>query len=259
MHGPWRPPAFPERTVTAYHDGVLGRMRSRAVGRRRPGVPEVVLVQGLGVADYLLPGVAAFGRWTRAHLLELPGFAGSGDPPHELDVPEYAHAVADWLTARAPGPVVLAGQSGGTQIAARAAVGHAGVGAVVLASPTVDPAFAGPVRLLLRWRLNARYEPPGLTRCHLPEWRRAGPRRLLKAALSHLAEPLEGSVARLRVPLLVIRGRDDRLGTAHWARQLAALVPDGRCVEVPGAHSFPWLDPLAWSEPVRRLTERSAG
>lgn len=256
MDGSWRPPAFPEVTVTAYHDGVLGRMRSRAVGRARPGVPEVVLVQGLGVSDYLLPGLAAFGRWTRAHLLELPGFAGSGEPPHELNVPEYARSVADWLTARDLGRVVLAGQSGGTQVAARAAVGHPGVGAVVLASPTVDPAFARPVRLLLRWRLNARYEPPGLSRSHRPEWRRAGPRRLLRAALAHLADPLEESVARLRVPLLVIRGREDRIGTAGWARRLAELAPDGSCVEVPGAHSFAWLDPDAWSAPVRRLAER---
>jgi hypothetical protein len=30
-------------------------MRSRAVGAPQPGVPEVVLVQGMAVADYLLP------------------------------------------------------------------------------------------------------------------------------------------------------------------------------------------------------------
>jgi len=37
-------PQLPHDVATSYHDGVLGRMRSRAVGRSRPGVPEVVLV-----------------------------------------------------------------------------------------------------------------------------------------------------------------------------------------------------------------------
>jgi hypothetical protein len=54
-------------------------MRSRAVGAARDGMPEVVLVQGMAVADYLLPGLAAWGDWTRGHLLELRGLSGSGD------------------------------------------------------------------------------------------------------------------------------------------------------------------------------------
>jgi pimeloyl-ACP methyl ester carboxylesterase len=111
-------PDFPLDVATAYHDGVLGRRRSRAVGEPRAGVPEVALVQGMAVADYLLPGLAAFGAWTRAHLVELPGFGGSGEPPHELSVPEFGRAVADWLTAQRLGPVVLAGHSSGTQVAA---------------------------------------------------------------------------------------------------------------------------------------------
>src|SRR5215210_6215113 len=117
-------PEFPREVVTTYHDGVLGRMRSRAVGAPQPGIPEVVLVQGMAVADYLLPGLAAFGGWTRAHLVELPGFGGSGEPPHELSVPEFGQAVADWLTTQPLGPVVLAGHSSGTQVAAEAATGH---------------------------------------------------------------------------------------------------------------------------------------
>ncbi|MGP3975735.1 alpha/beta fold hydrolase [Streptomyces sp. 8N114] len=250
--------AFPARTVVAYHDGVLGRMRSRSVGAPRPGVPEVVLVQGLAVADYLLPGLAAFGRWTRAHLVELPGFGGSGEPPHELDVPEFGRCVADWLTARDLHRVVLAGHSSGTQVAARAAVDHPNVAAVVLASPTVDPAARGWLRLLARWRLDSRREPAGLGPSHRPEWKRAGPKRLLHTVGAHLKEPLEASVRRLAVPVLVLHGRQDVIGTRRWALRLAALPPDGRFADVPGAHTFPWLDPEAWSEPVRHLAEEVA-
>jgi pimeloyl-ACP methyl ester carboxylesterase len=247
-------PEFPAHVTVSYHDGVLGRMRSRAVGEPRPGVPEIVLVQGMGVADYLLPGLAAWGEWTRAHLVELPGFGGSGDPPHELSVPEFGRAVADWLTARHPAdPVILAGHSSGTQVASEAAARHPGVAALVLASPTVDPVARGLVRLLVRWRLDGRYEPPGLSESHKPEWKRAGIRRLVHTVQTHRRHVLEDPLRRLTVPLLVLRGRDDRLSTPDWAHRLAALASDGRYVEVPGAHTFPWRDPHAWSGPVREL------
>lgn len=252
---PYAPP-FPGNVTTSYHDGPLGRMRSRSVGERRPGVPELVLVQGMAVADYLMPGLGAFGEWTRAHLVELPGFAGSGDPPHELTVPEFARAVADWLTARRLGGVVLAGHSSGTQVAAQAAVGHGDVLGVVLASPTLDPVARGPMRLLVRWRVDGRREPPGLSQSHRPEWKRAGFRRLAHLVRAHLHHVIEDPVARLAVPLLVIRGDVDVISTAPWGRRLAALLPAGEYVEVRGAHTFPWRDPRAWSEPVRRFAAR---
>lgn len=165
--------------TTSYHDGALGKMRSRAVGEPAAGVPEIVLVQGMAVADYLLPSLTAWGEWTRAHLLELPGLSGSGDPPHELSVPKYGRAVGRMADRRNGDPVILAGHSSGTQVAAEAAAGHPGVAGLVLASPTVDPAARGLIRLLVRWQLNGRHEPPGLTESHKPEWKRAGARRLI--------------------------------------------------------------------------------
>ncbi len=168
----------------------------------------------------------------------------------------FGQCVADWLSAHDLGPVVLAGHSSGTQVAARAGPSHPDVLGVVLASPTVDPAARGLLRLLVRWRLDGRREPPGLSQSHRQEWKRAGPRRLIHLVRAHLHDALENSVARLEVPLLVIRGKDDAIGTRAWARELASLVPDGELVEVPGAHTFPWLDLQAWSEPVRRFATR---
>jgi pimeloyl-ACP methyl ester carboxylesterase len=246
-------PQFPDQLVTSYHDGPLGRMRSRSVGQPRENTPEVVVVQGMAVASYLLPGVGALGRWTRAHLLELPGLAGSGDPSHELSVPEYGRAVADWLTATRGRPVLLAGHSSGTQVAAEAAPGHPLVTGLMLASPTIDPAVRPFPRLALRFWQNGRLEPPGLTRLHVPEWRRAGPRRLAHLVRASLRHDIETCVRRLAVPLLVVRGVDDVLSTPQWARHLAAIVPDGRYAEVPGAHGFPWLDPGAWSAPTEQF------
>jgi hypothetical protein len=90
-------PRFPTEVETGFHDGVLGRIRSRALGDPQPGMPEIVMVQGLTVSDYLLPGLCVLSAWTRVHLVDLPGCSGSGEPPHELAVEEFAQAIADWL------------------------------------------------------------------------------------------------------------------------------------------------------------------
>ncbi|MGY1785047.1 alpha/beta fold hydrolase [Geodermatophilus sp. SYSU D00698] len=232
----------------------LGRMHSRSAGTPRDGVAEVVLVQGIGVSDYLVPALRALGAWTRAHLVELPGFSGSGEPPHELDVAEFGDALVAWLAGAGLDRVVLVGHSGGTQVAARAALHRpAGVRGLVLASPTVDPAFRSLGGVLRAWYRNHRREPPDLDEAHRPERQRAGTRRVLHAVRAHLADRLEDVVPRLAVPVLVLHGADDLLCTAEWARALCRLARDGRFASVPGAHSFVWTHPGAWSGPLRRL------
>jgi pimeloyl-ACP methyl ester carboxylesterase len=91
---------------------------------------------------------------------------------------------------------------------------------------------------------------------HKPERQRVGSRRVFQVLRAHLRHQLEEPVGALTVPVLVIRGRDDRLGTAGWARHLADLASDGRYVEVPGTHSFCWRYPDAWSSPIREFADR---
>lgn len=247
---------MPTDVATALRDTPFGRMRSRSVGRVRVGTAEVVLVQGIGVADYLLPGLGALGTWTRAHLLELPGYSGSGEPTHELSVEEFGAAVASWLAASGLDRVVLAGHSGGTQVAARAAAQDpAGVHAVVLASPSIDPRFRSLGGVLRAWYRDNRREPPDLAAVHTPERQRAGMRRVVHAVRAHLADHLEDVVPHLRVPVLVLFGRDDLLCTEEWARHLCGVADDGRFADVPGAHSFPFTHPDAWNDPIRALAE----
>jgi pimeloyl-ACP methyl ester carboxylesterase len=232
-------------------------MRSRSVGRASGGVPQVVLVQGMAVANYLVPGLEALGAWTRAHLVELPGFSGSGEPPHPLDVPEFAAAVSAWLAEADLGPAVLAGHSSGTQVAARAAARRApGVRGVVLASPTIDPRHRGVVRVLRAWHRDNRREPADLDEQHEPERTRAGLPRVAHTLRVHLRDRLEEVVPRIGVPLLVLHGERDLLCSEAWARALAAAAPEGRFASMPGPHSFPWTHPQAWSEPIRRLAEQ---
>ncbi len=183
-------PRLPAEMLMRYHDVPEGRMRSRVIGQRRPGMPSIVVVQGMAVSDYLLPGLAAVGTWTEAHLVDVPGYAGSGDPTRDLDVRGYGEAVAHWLGEAGLDKVVLAGHSSGTQVAAYAAtIAADSVAALALASPTIDPIARSLPRLLLRWRLDARSPSPGLERNHTPEWKRAGPRGLAHLVRVHSRTP----------------------------------------------------------------------
>jgi pimeloyl-ACP methyl ester carboxylesterase len=248
------PPRLPREMLLRYTDVPEGRIRTRVIGQRRQGVPPVVVVQGMAVSDYLLPACAALGEWTEAHLLDLPGYAGSGQPTRYLDVRGYGEAVAHWLEAAAVDRAVVVGHSSGTQVAAWTPLLCAPrVAAVGLASPTVDPMARSVPRLLLRWRLDARAPAPGLETSHLPEWKRAGARGIAHLVKVHLADRLDDQVARLQVPTLVIRAERDGLTTPEWVRDLARLAPYGEAVTVPGAHAFVWSHPRAWSAPLQRL------
>jgi pimeloyl-ACP methyl ester carboxylesterase len=246
------PPAGPDEYLVRFTDTRYGRMRGRTIGEPA-AAPEVVTVMGMAVSDYLLPAQTALG-WTRTHLLDLPGLAGSGPVARRLAVPEFAEAVCDWLDAADLPPVILAGHSSGTQVAAHAAAARpARVAATVLASPTVDPKARSVPKALYHWRRDSRYPMPGLSDSHKPEWRRAGFGQLVHLMRAHLRDHLEDVVPRLRGRVLVLLGAEDKLCTERWAAELAELAEHGRLITVPGPHTFLWRDPAAWSQPLREL------
>lgn len=251
------PPRPPEEYLVRFTRTGYGRMRSRVLGRLGD-VPPVVTVMGMAVSDYLLPAQAAL-DWTQTHLIDLPGLAGSDDAPRPLEVTDFADAVAEWLAAADLPPVIMVGHSSGTQVAAKAAAARPDlVAATVLASPTIDPKARSVPKALYYWRRDSAYPMPGLSESHRPEWRRAGFRQLVHLMRAHLRDRLEETVPRLRGPLLVLLGAQDRLCTEEWARDLAARADAGHLVTVPGPHTFLWRDPDIWSEPVRDLATRAA-
>jgi pimeloyl-ACP methyl ester carboxylesterase len=252
------PPELPREMMLRYADVPEGRIRTRVLGEQREGIPSVVVLQGMTVSDYLLPACAALAEWTQVHLLDLPGYAGSGQPTRWLDVRGYGEAVVHWLEASGLQRPVLVGHSSGTQVAAWAGVlWPKGVRAIGLASPTIDPSVRSLAKVLLAWRLDARAPSPGLEESHAPEWKRAGPRGIAHLLRVHLRDRLEEQVANLPMPILALRAEGDRLSTRRWMEELVDVAAKGEWVSMPGAHAFVWLYPHAWSAPLRELAERA--
>jgi pimeloyl-ACP methyl ester carboxylesterase len=218
-------------------------VRSLAEGRAQPGVPELVLVPGLGALGYLRPTVDVCAATTRVHLLDLPGFGSRSTARCPASLGDVARAAAGWLQQVPERPVLLVGHSTGAQAALRAALLRPEkVAALVLSGVTFPPAARRVLPLLARTARTLVHEQPGELAAVLPEYLR-GRGRLLQLLRTALADRPEDAVGGLPVPPLVVRGRQDRLCDQAWAERLAA-AGGGRVVVVPGAHNSVTTHPL---------------
>ena len=224
-----------------WHDVGSRPVRSLVLGTAHAGVPELVVVPGLGAPGYLLPGLRACASWTRVHLLDVPGFGHRRTARLPADLTTTAEVVTAWLAQVPAAPVVLMGHSTGAQVSLRAAAGEQVV-RVVAAGITFPPEARRPLPLLLRLLRTLVHERPGELPAVLPSYLR-GARRLPELLRSALADRPEDAVPRIPVPLLVLHGQHDRLCPQSWAQRLAAAAPDGRAIRLPGAHNVPWTHP----------------
>jgi pimeloyl-ACP methyl ester carboxylesterase len=203
---------------------------------------DVVVVPGLAVSRYLVPTV----RWIRSagSRCDLVALPTRGRP---VGIPEYGALVADRIGGRA---VVLVGHSSGTQVAAFAAR-EAPVARLVLGSPTVDPAYRTVARAVARWLVDGTREPASLAAQQLPEWGRAGPRRIAVLLRSMMRHPLEDMLADVACPVVVVRGDRDPLCTPGWAAELGRAGELTTLLGLP--HAFPYHDPVGFARIVLGL------
>jgi pimeloyl-ACP methyl ester carboxylesterase len=199
-------------------------------------------------------------RGVRTQILDPPGFGYSDKPRRALSIRELAAVVAEWLATIGGRPARVLGNSFGTQVAATLAADHPGaVGRLVLLSPTLSPAIRQRLSWLRavpsrdgacspvsgRWRARllsqlhgALGDEPPLRLLNAADYACASLLRAAGTLRSAVLEPIEQALARVDVPVLVIRADHDRLSSPAWAACLASLVPDGAVAALPGlAHN----------------------
>lgn len=208
---------------------------------------EVVAVPGLGLsAD--VPGRTLRLLAMPTRVVELPGF---GAPARRGDPREPAE-LADLLLHRIYEPSVLFGHSASSQIVVEAAVrAPERVAAVVLVGPSTDPRAAAWTALMGRWLRTAAWERPGQVPTLLRDYGHTGPGAMARALDAARRHRVDRVVGRVRCPVLVVRGRHDRIAPADWCRALADLAPDGRAVDLrAGAHMVPFTHPVLLADAV---------
>jgi pimeloyl-ACP methyl ester carboxylesterase len=254
------PPGLGQRDTVV--SGV--RWRSRESGGK--GDETVVFVHGLLASSATWQEVLAPASAGRpAIAVDLPGFGCSDRPwPFDYTVAGEAAALLAYLDARGIGRVVLVGNSLGGATAMLIAAEHPDrVAALVLVAPaTSDPPIAWPVRLMrapvlgelalalanrplvaynLRHRLFARagrVAEQAIDDAWFP-LTVPGTRRAALAAIRSDPRDHLGLEKRIRVPTLIIWGREDRLIPVREGERLAGSLPGSRLLVLPEAGHLP--------------------
>jgi pimeloyl-ACP methyl ester carboxylesterase len=231
-------------------------VRALASGWLR-GRPEIVLVPGLGAPGYLAPWVRQSSRWTRATLLDLPGWRAGRARSCDPALDSIAATTGHWLEATDRHGVLLLGHSTGAQAVLRTALQMPDrVAGVVLAGPTFAPEVRTTPALLRRALATIAHETPDELMAVGPSYLHSGGLPLLRFLLSALPDRPEDLVPRLRVPVLVVTGERDGLAPPRWAHQLADLA-SAPCVVLPGAHNAPFPHPREADAAVQQFARDS--
>ncbi|HWH08361.1 MAG TPA: alpha/beta hydrolase [Candidatus Thermoplasmatota archaeon] len=77
----------------------------------------------------------------------------------------------------------------------------------------------------------------------MPDYAKAGLPRALRTYRHALRHPMLARAARVPCPALVVRGTRDPIVPRPWAEALARALPQGRLVEVEGAHVLNYTHP----------------
>lgn len=173
-----------------------------------------------------------------AEVRELPGLGQPAATGEDL----RPAALGAQLAATLAGASVLLGHSASCQVVARAAVlAPDRVSALVLVGPTTDPRAATWPRLAARWLGTAVCEPPWQVPLLVRSYLRTGPLTMRRAMDRARREEVRLDLGAVRCPVLVVRGRRDRICPEDWARALARTGPAGsRAVTLDsGAHMVP--------------------
>ncbi|BAG20080.1 alpha/beta fold hydrolase [Streptomyces griseus] len=238
----------------------------------------VVLLHGLANNEAVWSGLK--GHWPaelEVHAPRLPWHGGGiADWRHETD---SAARLGDVLDAVPGGPDVVVAHSFSSVVlldllARRAAAGDPpDLAAVVLVNPfyrgdaddfhwdMIAPTLADFPRTMAE---SIRLRTPGRTvdaelladmARRMTEW--IGPYGWLRFFDAYLRTPLF-RVDLIETPALVIGGGDDRSAPPDQARGLAARLPAGRSLTVPGCGHFPMLERPAWfTSTVHAFLERT--
>jgi pimeloyl-ACP methyl ester carboxylesterase len=218
--------------------------------------PPVVLLHGYGVSGtYMLPLARELAPSHRVLVPDLPGQGKSEARPGLRSVPELAGAFAAWLEAAELDRPAVVANSLGCQVVTELAVQEPElVGPLTLVGPTIDPARRdGRHQLFAALRDSAR-EPLRLLAIAAGDDLGVGMRRLVATARAALDDRIEERLPLVEQPTVVVRGGVDEFVGLEWAEQVAALLPDGRLVVVPGEpHAVHFTRPAAVAAIVREL------
>ena len=216
----------------------------------------LVCVPGLGLDPAAWAPTIASLPETDARVVVLPGYGVRPSRSDDLRPDALADRLVDRLVDL-PTPVVLAAHSASCQIVVAAAASAPQlVSGLVLIGPTTDPRAGSWPSLAQRWLRTACWERPGQVPYLARTYRRTGLLWMARTMEAARRDDVRQGLAAVRCPVLVVRGRHDRICPDDWARAVASIAPAGsRAVTLAqGGHMVPLTHGVLLAAAVRELT-----
>lgn len=181
----------------------------------------VVFVPGVGLGEESCrPTMRSLDR--RCVIATIPGFGRPAPPGHDLSPPALAVQLVGDLTVHQLPSVVLVGHSASCQIVAEAAAAAPDrVVGLVLVGPTTDPRARTWWRMAGRWLATAVHERPSLVPSLVRQYARTGLVSMLRSIDTARRHDIEAPLSRIEMPLVVLRGRHDRIAVRPWTERVA--------------------------------------
>lgn len=217
--------------------------------------PVVVLLPGLGLDARAWEPVRQRLR-DAARTVLLPSLGRWAPRTADLHVERQAQRLLDELVD--DGAVVLVGHSASCAVAVELAATSTTVVGLVLVGPVTDPRAATWPRMLAQWLRTATHERLGEIPVLAPQYRRTGAVAILRGMDAVRRYRTDSVIARLDLPVVVLRGSHDRIAPHDWSSRLADLAR-GRLETVDGAaHMVPLTHPEAIAEAVRGVVAKAS-
>jgi pimeloyl-ACP methyl ester carboxylesterase len=214
----------------------------RLPGPAHPSHVPVVAVPGLGLSvEVPARTLRVLQPVVGSTVVALPGYGVPRRPGTATDPAALAARLIEELDGLHVARAVLLGHSASCPIVVEAALQEpARVVGLILVGPTTDPRAARWSRLAARWLRTAVWERPGQVPVLARDYRRTGFLDMARSMDASRRHRIDRAVTTVSCPVLVVRGRHDRIAPADWAAALAELAPQGRAVTLPaGAHMVP--------------------
>lgn len=209
--------------------------------------PVIVLVHGVVVSSrYMIPTAELLAPDYRVYALDLPGYGESDKPKHVLELPELADILCRWMDAVGIEQATMLGNSFGCQIIVEFALRHPErIERAVLQGPTIDRHARNFPEQLWRFLFNAPLENPSQTPIQIYDYWLAGLPRVVRTIQIALADRIEEKLPYVRVPTLVVRGKEDPVVPQQWAEEVFNLLPYRKLAVIPGgSHTMNYSMPL---------------
>jgi 2-hydroxy-6-oxonona-2,4-dienedioate hydrolase len=222
------------------------RFHYRVAGADDAGAIPLVLVHGLGASSaYWTRTHALLASTHRVYALDLPGFGRSTKPRRLLGISGLARALMTWMAALGIERAHLIGHSMGGQIISECAAQFpTSIASLTLVGSTIGRHGVRAPRQAIRLMRDGARERGALLRVMLRDYLRAGPRRVFGTEMrAHDHDPL-AAIAQLSLPVLVVRGADDRVvSSAENQRLLNAMRYAVSREILHGPHAVHWSYP----------------